>query len=48
MKHIIVLATCLLAIASCVEEKSRVGNPVYHDVPLIERQGSVSIINIAS
>ena len=44
MKHIIILATCLLALAACSEERSRLGDPVYQDVPLIERQGSVSII----
>lgn len=48
MKHIIVLATILLAMASCVEVKSGMTDPSYHDVPLIEKQGSVYFINSAT
>jgi hypothetical protein len=41
MKHTIILATCLLALVSCLEVRSRLGEPVYEEVPLIEKHDSV-------
>ncbi len=45
MKHTIILATCLLALVSCVEIKSKLKEPVYEDVPLIEKHDSVRKFN---